>query len=168
MILKIVAYGNSVLRKKCEDITPEYPELAKLILDMRETMRYANGIGLAAPQINKAIRLFLVDINNMVFINAKITATEGKCSFAEGCLSIPGIGETVMRPEKITINYFDENFIEHTKTFEGLEARVIQHEYDHIEGKLFTDHLAPIKKKLIKGRLKDILDGKVKTKSPIR
>jgi len=166
MILKIVAYGNPVLRKKCEDITPDYPELAKLIADMRETMTYANGIGLAAPQINKAIRLFIVGIDDMVFINAKITATEGKCSFVEGCLSIPGVGEAVNRPEKITINYFDENFVEHTKTFEGLEARVIQHEYDHIEGKLFTDHLSALSKKLIKGKLRDINDGKIKTKSP--
>jgi peptide deformylase len=166
MILKIVAYGNPVLRKKCEDITPDYPELAKLILDMRDTMAYADGIGLAAPQINKAIRLFIVGIDDMVFINAKITATEGQCSFAEGCLSIPGIGETVSRPEKITINYFDENFVEHTKTFEGLEARVIQHEYDHIEGILFTDHLSALSKKLIKGKLRDIIDGKIKTKSP--
>ena len=168
MILKIVAYGDPVLRKKCEDITPEYPELAKLITDMRETMVYANGIGLAAPQINKAIRLFVVGIDDMVFINAKITATEGMCSFTEGCLSIPGVGETVNRPEKITINYFDENFVEHTKTFEGLESRVIQHEYDHIEGILFTDHLPPLSKRLIKSKLKDITDGKVKTKSPAK
>lgn len=166
MKLRIVPYGNPVLRQKCEPITAEYPQLAKLILDMRETMKFANGIGLAAPQIGKPIRLFLVDINDQVFINAKITLTEGTCTFDEGCLSIPGIGETVTRPEKITMTYCDENFVEHTKTFEGLEARVIQHEYDHIEGILFTDYLPPIKKRLIKSKLKDITDGKTKTRCP--
>ena len=167
MILKIVAYGSPVLRKKCENITPDYPELSKLILDMRETMSYANGIGLAAPQVGKPIRLFIVGIDDMVFINAKITATEGQCSFTEGCLSIPGIYEAVNRPEKITINYFDENFEEHTKTFEGIEARVIQHEYDHVEGILFTSHLSALSKKLIKGKLNDIIYGRIKTKSPL-
>lgn len=166
MKLRIVPYGNPVLRQKCKPITAEYPQLAKLILDMRETMQFANGIGLAAPQIGLPIRLFLVDINDQVFINAQITSTEGACTFDEGCLSIPGIGETVTRPEKITMTYCDENFVEHTKTFEGLEARVIQHEYDHIEGILFTDYLPPIKKRLIKSKLKDISDGKTKTRCP--
>ncbi|MGX5819609.1 peptide deformylase [Chitinophaga lutea] len=183
MILPIVAYGHPVLREVSKDITPEYPDLQKLIANMWETMYASNGVGIAAPQVGKAIRLFVVDseqiINNLdedeqdaypgdtgikeVFINARILGTEGEeWAYTEGCLSIPKIREDVDRPEKLTIRYMDENFKEHTRTFHGITARVIFHEYDHIEGKLFIDYLKPLKKRLLKGRLDDIAKGKVR------
>lgn len=183
MILSIVAYGTPVLRETSKDITPDYPGLKQLIDNMWETMYGSNGVGLAAPQINKPIRLFVVDsvqiIENLeddekdaypgdkgiksVFINAKILSTEGEeWAYTEGCLSIPKIREDVYRPEKVTIRYLDENFQEHTETFHGITARVIFHEYDHIEGKLFIDYLKPLKKRMLKGKLDDISKGKVK------
>jgi len=182
MILPIVAYGHPVLRKVAEDITPEYPQLDKFIEDMWETMYASNGVGLAAPQVNRSIRVFTVDtiqmFNNMdeeekdeypdapgvkaVFINAHIVELEGEdWAYNEGCLSIPKIREDIYRQESVTLSYYDEHFQKHTKTFTGLTARVILHEYDHIEGKLFIDHISPLKRKLMKGRLNDISKGKV-------
>lgn len=181
MILPIVAIGDPVLKKKAIDITPEYPKLDALLENMHETMYNAYGVGLAAPQIGKAIRLFLVDTSpfaededlseeeqsklkdfKRVFINAKILKEEGEeWAFCEGCLSIPDVREDVFRKPIITIEYYDENFKKHTEKFDGLIARVIQHEYDHIEGVLFTDKLSTLKKRLIKGRLGNISKGKI-------
>ena len=185
MILPIVAYGSPILRKVCGNIDQDYPELEKFIDDMWTTMYNSNGVGLAAPQVNKDIRLFVVDSVQIiqgfeedgednpypgdngykgVFINAKVESLEGdEWSYNEGCLSIPKIREDVSRHQKVTLNYLDENFQEHTKTFHGVTARVILHEYDHIEGKLFIDYLKPLRKRLIKGKLDDITKGKVKT-----
>lgn len=183
MILPIVAYGTPVLRTIAKDITPEYPNLEKLVADMWETLYASNGVGLAAPQINKDIRLFLVDSEQLfanqeddekgkypdepgfrkVFINARITALGGEpWEYNEGCLSIPRIREDVMRPETVTIEYDDENFEHHVDTFNGITARIIQHEYDHIEGKLFIDYLKPFRRKLLQGKLSDITKGKIK------
>jgi peptide deformylase len=182
MVLPIVAYGNPVLRKVGKDITSGYPELNKLITDMWETMYNSNGVGLAAPQINRDIRLFIMDsiqiIENLeedeqndypgdfgykgVFINAKINELEGEnWSYNEGCLSIPKIREYILRKERVTMTFYDEDFKEHTKTFLGVTARVILHEYDHIEGKLFIDYLKPLKKSLLKRKLDDISKGKI-------
>lgn len=182
MILPIVAYGHPVLRKIAEDITPDYPNLAKLIEDMWETMYGSSGVGLAAPQINKDIRLFVIDtiqmFNNMedddkekypdapglkqAFINAHIIELDGEeWSYNEGCLSIPKIREDITRHETVTLEYMDENFQERAQTFTGLTARVILHEYDHIDGKLFIDHISPLKRKLMKGKLDDISKGKI-------
>jgi peptide deformylase len=181
MILPIVAYGDPVLRKVAVAIDKNYPNLNELIENMRETMHHAQGVGLAAPQIDKSIRLFLVntapfsedeDLDvaerqflanfNKVFINAKIIKEEGdEWAFTEGCLSIPDIREDVFRPSKITIEYFDENFEKHTDVVDGLAARVIQHEYDHIEGILFTDKISSLKKRLLKKKLENISKGKV-------
>lgn len=181
MILPIVAYGDPVLRKVGVDITKDYPNLEQLIEDMKETMYNASGVGLAAPQIGKAIRLFVIDATpfaddeelsqeerdylanfKKVFINAKILKEEGdEWAFSEGCLSIPKINEDVFRQETVTIEYLDENFEKHTEVIEGLAARVIQHEYDHIEGILFTDKISSLKKRLIKKKLENISNGKV-------
>lgn len=182
MVLPIIAYGNPVLRKVGVDITPEYPGIQKLIDDMWETLYNSKGVGLAAPQVNRNIRLFVVDsvqiIGNLdvddkdqfpgdegykgVFINARIAETEGEeWPYNEGCLSIPKIREDILRRESVTIRFFDENFNEHTKTFIGVTARVVLHEYDHIEGKLFIDYLKPLKKNLLKRKLSDISKGKV-------
>lgn len=182
MVLPIVAYGNPVLRKVGVDITPGYSGLKKLMEDMWETMYNSKGVGLAAPQVNKDIRLFIMDsvqiIENLdvdekdefpgddgykgVFINAHIEEVKGKeWLYNEGCLSIPKIREDIMRRETVTINFMDENFEEHTKTFIGVTARVILHEYDHIEGKLFIDYLKPLKKSLLKRKLNDISKGKI-------
>jgi peptide deformylase len=182
MVLPIVAYGNPVLRKVGADITPEYPDLQKLIEDMWETLYNSKGVGLAAPQVDKDIRLFVVDsiqiIENLdvdekdefpgdegykgVFINARIDEISGEeWPYNEGCLSIPKIREDIFRKEKVTINFLDENFKEHTETFIGVTARVILHEYDHIEGKLFIDYLKTLKKSMIKRKLNDISKGKI-------
>ena len=182
MILPIVAYGHPVLRKVTADITADYPQLEKFIEDMWETMYASSGVGLAAPQVNRSVRLFIVDTEQMfanmdeeekadypgdkglkaVFINAHISELEGdEWLYNEGCLSIPKIREDIYRQQRITLRFFDEQFTEHTKTFTGITARVILHEYDHIEGKLFIDHISPLKKKLMKGRLNDISKGKV-------
>lgn len=183
MILPIVAYGHPVLRKVAGDITPEYPNLKELIDNMWETMYGSNGVGIAAPQVNKSIRLFVVDseqiINNLeedekndypgdtgtkeVFINAHIVETGGKdWAYNEGCLSIPKVREDVNRSETVTLRYVDENFQPHEKTFTGVTARVILHEYDHIDGKLFIDHLKPLKRRMLKSKLEDITKGKIK------
>ena len=182
MILSIVAYGDPVLKKMAQEIDQDYPELSTLIANMYETMYNAYGVGLAAPQIGLSIRLFIIDASpfaedtelteeeqlflsnfKKTFINPKILKEEGdEWVFNEGCLSIPDIREDVFRKPKVTLQYFDENFQEKTEVFEGLAARVIQHEYDHIEGILFTDRLSMLKKRLIKGRLQNISTGKIK------
>lgn len=183
MIFPIVAYGAPVLRAAAKEIEADYPGLEKLIADMWETMYASNGVGLAAPQINKSIRLFVVDSKQVfenqdeedkgkfpdepgikqVFINARITELDGgEWVYNEGCLSIPKIREDVIRNEQITIEYFNEDFVQHVSTFNGITARIILHEYDHIEGKLFIDHLKPFKRKLMRGKLEDISKGKVK------
>ncbi len=183
MIYPIVAYGAQVLRKKSADITAEYPGLKELISNMWETMYYSNGVGLAAPQINKDIRLFIIDSAQIfenqeeedkgkyaddpgikrVFINARIIDETGEeWPYNEGCLSIPRIREDVYRKPTITMQYQDENFEVHTDTFTGISARIIQHEYDHIEGKLFIDYLKPLRKKLLQRKLSDISKGLVK------
>ncbi len=182
MIFPIVAYGSPVLRKVCADITPDYPGLDKFIADMWETMYHSSGVGLAAPQVNKEIRVFVIDSEQIfanqdedekgqypdepgykgVFINAHITELNGEqWSYNEGCLSIPRIREDIMRNETVTLQYVDEDFKPHTRTFNGITARVILHEYDHIEGKLFIDHLKPLKRTLLKRKLEDISKGKV-------
>ncbi|PQB07392.1 peptide deformylase [Polaribacter filamentus] len=181
MILPIIAYGDPVLRKVGTKIDKEYSELATLIANMKETMYNASGVGLAAPQIGLAIRLFIIDASpfaededlddedratlktfNRVFINAKIIKEEGEeWTFNEGCLSIPDVREDVSRQPKITIEYQDEDFKTHTEVLEGLAARVFQHEYDHIEGILFTDKLSTLKKRLLKKRLENISKGKI-------
>jgi len=185
MILPIVAYGAPVLRKVATDIASDYPDLEKLIADMWETMYNSNGVGLAAPQINRSIRLFTVDstqiFSNMdedddpdefpdapgfkgVFINAHIIDTQGEeWAYNEGCLSIPKVREDIYRAESVTLTYQDEHFETHTKTFNGITARVILHEYDHIEGKLFIDYIKPLKKVMLKRKLDDITKGKIKT-----
>ena len=182
MILPIVAYGTPVLRKVATDIRPDHPQLEKFIEDMWETMYASSGVGLAAPQVNKDIRVFVVDTEQMfanmnddekkeypgdkgikaVFINAHITELDGdEWPYNEGCLSIPKIREDIYRMETVTLEYVNEKFEPQTQTFSGLSARVILHEYDHIEGKLFIDHLSPLKRKLMKGKLNDISKGKV-------
>lgn len=181
MILPIVAYGDPVLRKKAVNIEKTYPNLDKVLENMWETMYNANGVGLAAPQVGMAIRVFLVDTTpfagdddldtdeqhnldgfKKAFMNAEIIEENGEeWAFNEGCLSIPNVREDVFRKEQITIKYLDEQFQEHTETYSGLIARVIQHEYDHIEGVLFTDKITSLKKRLIKGKLGNISKGKV-------
>ncbi|MCX6256900.1 MAG: peptide deformylase [Bacteroidia bacterium] len=174
MILPIAAYGNPVLRKVAADITPDYPGLAELIENMFETMHKADGVGLAAPQVNLSIRLFVVDGSPLkdtdpllegykrTFINARIIERFGdEWAYNEGCLSVPGIREDIMRPAKIKIKYFDEKFNAMEDIFDGMRARIIQHEYDHIEGILFPDRVNPFKRRLIKGKLTDIAKGKV-------
>ena len=180
MILPVRAYGDPVLRTMCKDIDKDYPELDTLLENMFETMYASHGVGLAAPQIGLPIRLFIVDVSpfaedeedeeliaelkdfKKVFINAKVVEETGEAwKFNEGCLSIPGIREDVSRLENVTLEYYDENFEKHTTTFTGLPARVIQHEYDHIDGILFTDYLSVFKKRLIKKKLKNISTGNV-------
>jgi peptide deformylase len=174
MIYPIVVYGSPVLRKVGEEISKDYPGFAKLMDDMWETMYHSDGIGLAAPQIGKPIRLFVIDADvlkedypeaegfKQAFINAKmIDETGDKWDFNEGCLSLPTLREDVTRHSKIKIQFYDEDFNFHEKEFDGVVARIIQHEYDHIEGKLLIDHLTPLKKKLLKGKLAAISKGKV-------
>lgn len=178
MILPVVAIGDPVLKKVAEKIDKNYEGLQTLIADMFETMYNANGVGLAAPQIGKSIRLFIIDAApfaedgeegtemlkdfKKIFINAEILEEEGdEWGFNEGCLSIPGIREEVFRNETLTIRYLDENFKEHTETYEGYAARIIQHEYDHIEGVLFTDHISPLRKRMLKRKLEEISRGEV-------
>lgn len=183
MILPIVAYGHPILRKISTDIAPDYPELSQLIANMWETMYHSNGMGLAAPQINKAIRLFVIDTEQVyekadeedkedfegeigfkkVFINAHILELNGEpWSCDEGCLSLPGFREEVSRESEVVLEYCDASFNKKVESFKGLNARVILHEYDHIEGKLFIDHISLIKKKLLKKKLDDISAGRVK------
>ncbi len=183
MILPIVAYGSPVLRNVSKEIGPEYPDLQKFIDDMWETMYASNGVGLAAPQVNRNVRIFVMDSAQVfenqdeedkgkfsdepgikqVFINPRVLSLNGKeWAYNEGCLSIPKIREDVMRNEEVTIEYQDEKFERHTNTYNGITARIILHEYDHVEGKLFIDYLKPLKRKLMKGKLDDISKGKIK------
>lgn len=181
MKLPIVAYGDPLLRKKANEVEADYPGLKQLIQDMFDTMDAANGVGLAAPQVGLSIRMFVVDASpfaeddedgagdaslkdfKKVFINPIIVEESGeKWGFYEGCLSIPDLSEEVMRAPNIVINYLDENFEEHEEALSGLAARIVQHEYDHIEGKLFVDRLAPLKKAMLKGRLEAISKGMVR------
>lgn len=184
MNLPVVAYGHPVLRKVAEDINPDYPGLEKLIADMWETMYKSNGVGLAAPQVNVPIRLFVVDtvqiVENFdeedkrdypneipvkaVFINAhKVEESGQPWAYNEGCLSIPKIREDVQRAQHVRLRWLDENFEAREETFSGITARVILHEYDHLDGKLFIDYLSPLKRRLLKKKLEDISAGKVRT-----
>lgn len=175
--MPIISYGHPLLKKKAQEITPEYPGLEKLIAQMFTTMYEANGVGLAAPQIGKSIRLFVVDASpygqehpeaanfKQVFINPVIIREYGQLwSFNEGCLSIPGINEDVERFSTIDIEYYDEHFQLQRFTYDGIIARIIQHEYDHLEGILFVDRLPPLRKMLLKGRLQKIMRGEVDVK----
>lgn len=191
MIIPIRAYGDPVLKKVTTDIEPGHKGLKELIADMFETMYAANGVGLAAPQIGEGIRLFVVDTHaggddeedgekapegsdeeprlKKAFINPYIVEEEGEeWGFEEGCLSIPGIREEVYRQPKLVLQYMDEDFKEHEETFEGFAARVIQHEHDHLDGVLFTDHLPALRKRLIQGRLRDISRGKTDARYKMR
>lgn len=176
MVLPVYTYGHPVLRKIAQDIDKDFPNLEKLISDMWQTMYETEGVGLAAPQIGKSIRLFVIDADpfkevdpktegfKKVFINAKITDRSGEeWPMGEGCLSIPNLNEEVYRKDKVTIEYYDENFEFHTEDYDGYRARVIQHEYDHLEGKLFIDHLSLLRRKLLKGKLNQIAKGKVRS-----
>ncbi len=183
MIYPIVMYGDPVLRQKAKDIEPG-TDLATLVSDMFDTMRAASGVGLAAPQIGKSIRLFVVDGSviedepemadfKKVFVNPVMIEELGTAwEYEEGCLSIPNIREKVSRKERLKIRYMDENWNAYEETFDGLKARIIQHEYDHIEGKMFVDYLTPLKRRLLKGKLADISKGKVDTEyrilAPVR
>jgi len=174
MIFPIVMYGDPVLRQRAKDIE-KGTDLAQLISDMHETMQAAHGIGLAAPQIGKSIRLFIVDGSPLdeepdmenfkkAFINPQILEEfDEPWEFEEGCLSIPSIREKISRKAKLKIRYYDENWNLHEEEYDGMKARIIQHEYDHIEGKMFVDYLTPLKKRLLKGKLADISKGKVDT-----
>ena len=175
MILPIYAYGQPILKKKASSIGKDYEGLEEIIINMWDTMYHAQGVGLAAPQIGQSIRLFLVDTVQVmeegkesegikrVFINAEKTGEDGNLwTYEEGCLSIPNIRGDVERKEVFKLKYFDEDFNEHIEVFKGINARVIQHEYDHIEGKLFTEKLKPLKKKLIKRKLDAIRKGNIK------
>ena len=182
MILPIVAYGSSILRKPCLDVDSSYKDLNVLIENMFETMYAASGVGLAAPQINRSIRLFIVDttpfkddeapdhvVCKKVFINPKILSASGDSwSFNEGCLSIPDVREDVKRLSDIVIEYFDDNFNKVTEEFSGLNARVILHEFDHVEGVLFIDKISPLRKRMIKGKLSDIMNGEFNAQYNIR
>jgi len=181
MILPIVAYGDPVLKKVAKEVTSEYPNFEQFMSDMWETMYNAHGVGLAAPQVGRSVRIFIVDASpfakdedisleeqealkdfKKAFINPTILEETGEeWTFNEGCLSIPDVREDVSRKETIKIQYLDENFVEHTEVYDGLAARVIQHEYDHIEGILFTDKLSSLKKRIIKGKLTNISKGKI-------
>ena len=176
MLLPIYLYGHPVLRAETEEITPDYPELKKLIADMWETMYNSEGVGLAAPQIGRSIRLIVLDgsvladdfpeckDSKMVLINPELDVIEDMDPIgrAEGCLSIPGLSENVKRIEHVRLNWLDEDFVEHEKEFTGFLSRIIQHEYDHLEGHVYTDRIAPIRKQLVKSKLNNIAKGKVR------
>lgn len=181
----VTVYGDPVLRKKAKKIDKDYPNLNEVLENMWETMYYSDGVGLAAPQVDLPIRLFVIDASvyadeepelkdfKKAFINPEIIKKEGEeWVMNEGCLSLPEIREDVTRPDEVTIRYFDENFEEHLETFKGYAGRVIQHEYDHLEGVLFIDYLSPLRKRLLKGRLSNITKGKVqphyKIKNPLK
>lgn len=181
MILPIVAYGDPVLRKVAQEISIDYPNLADLIANMKQTMYNANGVGIAAPQIGKSVRIFVIDASpfaeddqlnteekeqlknfKKVFINPTILKEDGEeWAFSEGCLSIPDIREDIYRQESVSFEYYDENFKKHSDTLSGLAARVFQHEYDHLEGILFTDKISSLKKRILKKKLEKISQGKI-------
>lgn len=175
MILPIYTYGQPVLRKEAEDITPDYPELKELVQNMFETNERADGVGLAAPQIGLPIRVVIVDLRSLAedfpeyadfkraYINGYIEEEDGETLLMdEGCLSLPGIHEKVPRAEKVRIQYVDENFVEHDEWVDGFLARVIQHEFDHLEGKVFTDRISPLRRQMNKGKFNALLSGKVR------
>lgn len=174
MIFPIVAYGHPTLRKKAEPVSPDYPGLQEFLKDLWETMYATDGIGLAAPQVNRSIRIFVVDTDVLsekypeakgfkkAFVNPQMLEETGsEWAYSEGCLSIPDIHEDVYRKPRIHLRYQDENFTEHEEWFEGIVARVIQHEYDHLEGILFTDHLSPLRKTMLAGKLNNIARGRI-------
>jgi peptide deformylase len=176
MILPVYLYGHPVLRRETEEIDKDYPELSKLIADMWETMYHSDGVGLAAPQIGKSIRLIVLDgsvladdfpecaNSKMTLINPELEVLEDvePISRNEGCLSLPGLSESVKRYEHVRLNWLDENFEEHEQEFTGFMSRIIQHEYDHLEGLVYIDHISPIRKQLIKSKLANIVKGKVR------
>lgn len=181
MILPIYVYGSKVLRQPTLEVQRDHENLATLVKNMFETMQHADGVGLAAPQVGLPLQLFVVDATafadedptlanfRRVFINSEITAFEGQeIPFEEGCLSLPGLNEKVMRPEGIRIRYFDENFEEHSEEFHGIVARIIQHEYDHTQGRVFTDRVSGLRKQLLQSKLKSMANGKAKAKYPIK
>jgi peptide deformylase len=181
MILPIYTYGNAVLRKVAEPINANYPNLSTLIENMFQTMYHAEGVGLAAPQVGLPIRLLVIDLApfieddpelgafKVVMINPQIIErSEEEIAGEEGCLSIPGIHESVLRAAKIKIRYVDEQFVEHIEEFETYKARVVQHEYDHLEGHLFTDKVSPIRRQLLKSKLTNIVKGKTSTSYKIK
>lgn len=181
MILPVYVIGSPVLRKVAQEISSDYEGLRELLKDMEDTMYHSDGIGLAAPQIGKSIRIFIIDASPLeeddpslkhfkkVFINPKIVEFRGEKSlFNEGCLSIPTIREDVERESEVRIQYYDEDFNFHDEVFDGIKARIIQHEYDHLEGILFTDRLNPLKKRLLKGKLSSVSKGKVDVKYKIK
>jgi peptide deformylase len=185
MVLPIVAYGEPVLKKRADEVKKDDDSVKELIADMFDTMYNANGVGLAAPQVGRSIRLFVVDGSSFaeddepethymrdfkhVFINPKIVEEKGsEWGFNEGCLSIPGIREEVFRKEDLKIHYYDEHFKEHTKSFSGFAARIIQHEYDHLEGKLFVEKINPLRRQLLKRKLEEISKGDVDVKYKMR
>jgi peptide deformylase len=173
MILPIVRYGQAILRQQAKSITKDYPDIKELIFNMYETMYTAHGIGLAAPQVNIPIEVFVVDVDGFkeeypdatgfkrVFINPQLLNEEGEeWYFNEGCLSVPDIHEDVKRKSIIKVHYFDENFIEHTETLKGICARVFQHEYDHLQGKVFMERISPLRRSFLKRKLNDISNGR--------
>lgn len=173
MILPIYLYGQPVLRKEAEDVPKDYPNLKQLISDMYETLLQAEGCGLAAPQVGLGIRLFVVDGTELVeeypecegfkkaFINPELLeVSEEKSTYSEGCLSLPGISENVVRPQRIRVRYFDENWVEHEEELTGFTSRIVQHEYDHLEGNVFTDKISPIRRQFVSGKLTRIAKGK--------
>lgn len=185
MIYPVTVYGDPVLRQVAGEIEPDYPNLAEVLENLWETMYHADGVGLAAPQVGLPIRIFVIDATaaaaenpelegfRKTFINAEILESTGQpWVMEEGCLSLPEIREDVTRPDSVRIRYQDENFVEHEDVYSGYIARIIQHEYDHIEGKLFIDYLSPLRRKLLKSRLSNISKGKVqphyKIKVPVR
>jgi len=181
MNLPVYLYGHPVLREIADDVTPDYPDLKTLITNMFETMYTSEGVGLAAPQIGKSIRLVVIDADpvaeafpdcagkKMVLINPEIEVLEGeKVNRAEGCLSLPGLSEDVKRIENIRLNWLDENFEEHEEVITGFLARIVQHECDHLEGKVYTDHISPIRKQMIRRKLLNIVEGRVRCDYPVR
>ena len=176
MILPIYLYGQPVLRKEAEELTPDYPKLKELVADMYETMYESDGVGLAAPQVGLPIRLIVIDADvlkdsfpelegvKLTLVNPELDILEDgeKVTREEGCLSVPGLHEPVTRYEKVRLNWLDENFEEHEQVFEGFLARIIQHEYDHLDGTLYVDRISPIRKQLIRGKLHNIAEGKVR------
>jgi peptide deformylase len=176
MLLPVYLYGSTVLRKKAADISQDYPNFKQLITDMWETMYQAEGVGLAAPQVGKSVRVFVVDAEVLAsdypeakgfkkaFINAQLVEEEGEeWAYSEGCLSVPKLNENVYRPYRVHLKYLDENFAPHDEWFEGICARIVQHEYDHLEGKTFVDKLPPIRRQLLKSKLTKINKGEVST-----
>lgn len=175
MIYPIYLYGHPVLRKKCEDVSADHPDLKQLVDDMYETMYHSEGIGLAAPQIGKPIRLIVIDGDvlsdkfpeckdlKLTLVNPvlEVIEDEDPVTREEGCLSLPGLSENVKRHEHVKLSWLDENFQSHTREFKGFASRIIQHEFDHLEGEVYTDHISPIRKQLIKSKLNSIQKGKV-------